>query len=194
MNDFAHKLDKPGAGLPWFEKLIAKHVFVLGTAKKTDKDQAITLLEQTGRKTLDLVKTIPEDQRTAQILIPRIRGLEDSSRYWSALMTLEHLLITGVGMQDLIITLSNQNSFDRMVRIEDVKPQGIKNSDDLFLQYEDFLNAYRTAIEPLDDLKNTNFTHDHPWFGPLNAHQWLCLNGFHHTLHLKQIEMILERL
>lgn len=187
MSDDIPKLDPPGAGLPWFERFVAKHLFVRGPAKRTTIDQAISLLEKTGQQALDLVQSIPANKQKTKTLIPRIRGLEDSSRYWSALMTIEHLLITGVGIRDLVIALSQKHSIDDEIKIEDVKPQNHDNTDQLFTEYTDFLDGYRSLIYPLSDLKDPNFTHDHPWFGPLTAHQWLCLNTFHHTLHLKQI-------
>jgi hypothetical protein len=32
----------------------------------------------------------------------------------------------------------------------------------------------------------------HPWFGPITAHQWNWLMGIHQSIHRKQIEEILR--
>jgi hypothetical protein len=38
----------------------------------------------------------------------------------------------------------------------------------------------------------TRCRHTHPWFGPLDAHGWLCLAGMHHVIHRRQLERILQ--
>ena len=37
-------------------------------------------------------------------------------------------------------------------------------------------------------------THPHPWFGPLNAYQWLVFAAPHENIHRKQIEAIVAQL
>jgi hypothetical protein len=36
-------------------------------------------------------------------------------------------------------------------------------------------------------------TYPHPWFGPLNAQQWLAFAAPHENIHRKQIEAIIAR-
>ena len=43
------------------------------------------------------------------------------------------------------------------------------------------------SVTALSQLRST-LTHPHPVFGPLTAHGWHCMCGFHLLLHRKQAE------
>ncbi|MBX2861489.1 MAG: hypothetical protein KTR14_09645, partial [Vampirovibrio sp.] len=84
------------------------------------------------------------------------------------------------------------------VRIEDVKPPEEQTIAEVFHGYEAFLDGYKARMEVLLDtkynLKDNQYRHHHPWFGKINSHQWLCLNGLHHQIHLTQIKKIIKKL
>jgi hypothetical protein len=56
------------------------------------------------------------------VLINRIARIEDSSRYWSVFMVLDHLRIVDEGITRIVEELTNDRPFAREVRIQDAKP------------------------------------------------------------------------
>lgn len=137
-------------------------------------------------------ESVEDGQRSKAVLIPRIRGIEDSSRNWSLGMTVHHLVITTNGMVEIVEALLAGKNFARAVRIEDVKPSA---------QYPtDVLGSLLSAVDRLcvlirsDKNFKTNGTHRHPWFGEFNGKQWLYLAAFHLRIHRKQMQEIIRRL
>ena len=89
----APTLAAPGAGLPAPELWIARVLFAL--KRLFGSREAFTArFEQERAAIRQLLSTSDPARRGQQVLIPRLRGLEDSSRFWSVWMTLEHLSIT----------------------------------------------------------------------------------------------------
>jgi hypothetical protein len=58
--------------------------------------------------------------------------------------------------------------------------------------YEASCEALMAAVDQVADLKNTP-RYPHPWFGPLNAFEWVALSAGHLRIHRVQIERILAR-
>ena len=89
------KLAEPGAGLPNPELLIARFLFVLKRLMKNRRS-----LDERFRVERELiaalVRSCDAELGARRILIRRPPGLEDSSRYWSVWMTLDHLRIVHV--------------------------------------------------------------------------------------------------
>jgi hypothetical protein len=193
MNQTAPKLQAPGAGLPPIDAFVARYILFPLQSKSLSREKAIKDLIETGQICVSLVENLPAAQQKQQILIPPQRGLEDSSRFWSAMMTLNHLLITGIAMRDMIIALSQGQKPTIIVRTQDVKPAP-ETAQTITKEYKNFLDTYKGMITPLNDLKNPAHTHKHPWFGELTAHQWLALNATHTKIHLQQIREIIKRL
>ena len=147
-----------------------------------ERNAAIDLLVHTGQNIVQIANTVTPDKAAKPTLIPRPMSLEDSSRNWSIIMTIEHLLITGVAMQEITEQLSSGICPTKIVRIEDVKPRPGQSPDNILKDYLNFLNQYEESIGKLGDLNNQEFKHEHPWFGALTAHDWLALNAAHHRL------------
>jgi hypothetical protein len=188
-------LQPAGQGLPWVEALIVRYVVFPVQTALLSRDKAIDLLEADGQAILAIVQQLTPEQLIQQRLIKRLPGLEDSSRYWSALMTIEHLLITSTSMTRIITHLATGYPLNLVVRIEDVKPTPQNaNPETLITAYQQFLAGYRAQIVALADGNFTATSHNHPWFGPINAHQWLCLNAIHHGIHLRQLKAIVSQL
>lgn len=186
-------LQAPGAGLPLFEALLSRWVlFPLGVTFVSN-EKAIQMLLGAGQSALAIARSLSPEQLTTPVLIPRIRGIEDSSRHWSVLMTIEHLLITGQSMTAVIETLAKNQSYGQAVRIEDVKPQGTQTPEDILNAYQAFLEVYPQRIAALGDLSQSHSRHPHPWFWNMTVHEWVCLNGFHPQIHLQQIHAILKQ-
>lgn len=187
-------LAPPGQGLPPLEAFAARYLLFPITTKFMSDRQAIELLETTGQQILSLVDTLSAEQLTTPVLIKRFPGIEDSSRFWSVSMVIDHLAITGEAMRDMTLRLANGQTSERVVRTADVKPSADHSLDSVLTRYRDFLSTYSQQIEPVLERDLSTHRHAHPWFGPITAHQWLCLNGTHHRLHFHQIELILKQL
>lgn len=153
-------------------------------------ETASVILQDAGKQAIDIVTSLPVELRDELVLIPKITGLEDSSRYWSAAMTLQHLLIVGKGIQSMVTMLAKGVPVNHIVKIEDVKPDPNVTFDEMLQQYQQFLASYPEAIVAIQDHFAQAEKHHHPWFGAMSAHRWHCLNAVHHQVHLKQIQLI----
>jgi hypothetical protein len=86
------RLAPPGAGLPKVELLVARWLFQWRRARGSRQSFTEAFQRERGRIRLSIGDLSP-DACAQRVLIPRLRGLEDSSRYWSVWMTLDHLRI-----------------------------------------------------------------------------------------------------
>ncbi|MBX2861154.1 MAG: hypothetical protein KTR14_07960, partial [Vampirovibrio sp.] len=111
-------LEAPGNGLPPAEAFISRHLLFPTLTTFLSAEKAIQLLISNGKESLNLAKPLAEEKLTQKILINRFRGIEDSSRHWSVLMTISHLLITGEGVASNTEQLARGEKVDRVVRIE----------------------------------------------------------------------------
>lgn len=183
------KLQPPGAGLPWVERLIARH-FVFPRACRISWAEAGSQFQEEGAKVLDLWDATPADRLGERVLIRRLAGLEDSSRYWSVAMTVEHLVIVGQAVRGAIAALRRGEVPGTAARTADVKPQGVTAAE----VRSDFAGLLAEAAESDRSepaiLPGVGPRYPHPWFGPLDAHQWHCMLAFHQGLHRRQIEAI----
>jgi DinB superfamily len=181
------KLAAPGAGLPpvelWFAKLFFR-LFRSNAKRRT----LISKLESEGRLIRDLVHRGSEQSRQLPILIPRVMGIEDSSRNWSIDMTLEHLVLTTNAMQDFAKRLSEGETDLTEVSIAAVKPP-----DEVAAEvYERFEACRALLIATIRGWSHFSSEpkHSHPWFGPLSAWGWLCLATIHIGIHRRQMAFI----
>ena len=126
--------------------------------------------------------------RATRVLIPRPLGLEDSSRYWSVYMTLDHLRIVNGGTGELIRLLGVGKTPDRVTGTADVKPS--PDADESVLgTFEAACAHFERCVSGVENLR-TALRWPHPWFGPLDAADWHFFTAFHLTLHRQQIAAI----
>lgn len=158
----------------------------------TSLDDARKLFGAEKEKILSLITGVSEELASTRILIPRLRGMEDSSRFWSLYMVLEHLRIVNHASTEIISTLLAGASPKIEASTASVKPGADID--------ETVVGAFIAGCEKFEGVcsteKNFKTTHTlaHPWFGELNAQQWHFFAGFHMALHRKQILKILEGL
>lgn len=189
------RLQPPGAGLPWWELLVVRHLVFPRVCRKLDWARAGRLFQREGEQVLTLFDALPADRRTERVLIPRLGGMEDSSRHWSAAMTVEHLNIVGTGMLGIIARLRAGEVPPGRVGTADVKPRGeeppAKTREKFIRLLADAAAADNTLplIPP-----GAGPRYAHPWFGPIDAHQWHCLLGVHQGIHRRQLENIRDGL
>jgi hypothetical protein len=184
-------LQRPGAGLPWWEWLVARYFLFPRACRKLRWEGAGRLFQAEGAKVLALWDALPTDRLTERVLIRRLPGIEDSSRYWSVAMTVEHLTIVGFAIGLTIRGLRRGQLPSRPARVEDVKPRGEMPPAEVRADFVRLLakaasaDAGEPPMAPGEGLR-----YPHPWFGPMDAYQWHCLRGIHQRIHRKQIESI----
>src|SRR5262245_33569829 len=118
------KLQRPGAGLPWWELLVARYFVFPRACRRLTWAAAGQLFQDEGARILAIWDALPAARLSERVLIRRFAGIEDSSRFWSAAMTVEHLNIVGSGIRRIISSLRRGKVPDRVTRVEDVKPRG----------------------------------------------------------------------
>lgn len=183
------KLAAPGAGLPWPERLIASFMVKRGI-RRTPRREVSALLASERQMILDLVTPLSPAKAKHRVLIQRLRGLEDSSRYWSVYMTLDHLRIVNTGIAEAIKLLGQGKVPPREASTATVKP--VNEVDESVVEaFAKSCEAIELAARSIADLR-TPTRYAHPWFGPLDAGGWYFMSAFHLRLHRKQIEAILS--
>jgi len=185
-------LEPPGAGLPFSEWLIAKYVILPQKLRNTSKLEAIDKFKFEGVKIVDLAKSLSEDQMSKRVLVPRLGGVEDSSRFWSVAMTLEHLIIVNERIQIALEHLSINDNNLPSVGTADVKPDINVNSKTIISRFENMVLSLEDAAASRILSRYRDCKYPHPWFGPLNAEEWLVTVGLHMYIHRVQIQHILK--
>lgn len=184
-------LAPPGAGLPATELLLSRLGFRILRSTLTRNRIQDWLCAET-RRVLAIAGELSSEQVKRQVLIPRLAGLEDSSRNWSAAMVVQHLVIVGTGIGDLLRALGEDKAFEREVRIADVKPTPDAAREQMGY-LENALIAYLDQVAAIENL-HTVHRHAHPWFGPLDAHGWHTLAALHTMIHRRQLNAIVRTL
>lgn len=187
------ELDAAGAGLSKIRVVLAKSVMFPLLNRFISWDRAWDSFDKEGKKVLSLARTLSKEQLFERVLVPKLFGLEDNSRYYSVAMVIEHLLMVGGALQVRIPILSRGKKLNKYVKIEDVKPYS-EISKDIVDDFETFLMTYREKLDKnVEDIYIDN-TSMHPWFGEFNPKQWSILAMVHQIVHRRQIEAILKRL
>lgn len=185
--DDTPSLAAPGAGLPalecWFSRTL-----LLTLRATLNKDTLTRWLRRESETALALAATLPDTLACEQVLMPRLTGLEDSSRYWSANMVLQHLVIVDTGIRELAEALSDGSLFTREVRIAEVKPTPNAGAEQHAL-LRGAVDDYARLIGRLGDLR-TPLRHAHPWFGQLDLRGWHALAAMHTLAHRRQLQAI----
>lgn len=138
-----------------------------------------------------LIANLDEPTLSRRVLIRRPKGLEDSSRNWSVLMTLDHLRIVHHAFIGVIGTLAKEQVPEGEASTAAVKPDPAVTLD-VIAEYEASCDALLATLSAVRNFK-TRTRFPHPWFGPMDAHGWHALTGGHMSIHRVQIERILER-
>lgn len=187
------KLAAPGAGLPFLEWAVAKFILFPRLFRTTPKSTAIELFSIESEKILGLAKELSPSQLSKRCLVPRLPGLEDSSRFWSVAMAMEHLIIVGDRMRKIVVDLSAGGTSLPNTSVAEVKPSREVDAGTIVQRFQRMTDDFIADTTAADVHAFTEAKYAHPWFGPLNAHQWLIFAAPHQRIHRKQIEEILKR-
>jgi hypothetical protein len=115
------QLAPPGAGLPRMELFVAR-LALSWQRRRATRESTAARFRREREAILNLARGCDSEAGARRVLIPRPRGLEDSSRYWSVFMTLDHLRIVNEGTAKIITRLSRGEVPARATSTADVKP------------------------------------------------------------------------
>ncbi len=188
------KLAPPGAGVPWPQGLVLKYFIAPFIAGRTDWAVSEKRFVKLTLKILKELGGLNEIEHSTKVLVPPQAGLEDSSRYWSIAMVLEHLVIVGNGISYAISELTSDRLPQGTADTATVKPIGAVSASQSVAEFKKFSQTdFKNLVSGLKN-RNSNLRFRHPWFGMINAKQWFWALAIHHRLHLKQIREIKKRL
>jgi hypothetical protein len=175
-----------------------------------DWSGATHLLEREGRALIARADRFDRKRLERRVLVAPMIGLEDSSRYWSYAMVLEHLAIIGRATEEVIVRLARRELPERSVRTAELKPSPACEAPSAVAAYSAFLTAFsqrmatvvppraeapaeRIAIRPRRPASLASRAEfPHPWFGPLDAFEWVCFLPMHQRIHVRQADRILR--
>lgn len=187
-------LKPPGAGLPLTQRLLLRYYVGPFVSAKTPWEESRQRFDKINQKILAMIDGLTNEQLFRKVLVPSIPGLEDSSRYWSIAMTLEHLAIVGHGISMIIEDLTQGRKPAVEIDIARLKPLGLQTPEQALETYKAF--CFERIAKLDDNLGNINseITKKHPWFGEMDAQQWMWLLASHHMIHYQQIKEIKKQL
>ncbi|MCC6352410.1 MAG: hypothetical protein IT577_00915 [Verrucomicrobiae bacterium] len=186
-------LEAPGAGLRGWELALVRGAIFPFWRWTTSWVQARGVFQREGSRILEECGRLPEGRLFERVLVPRLMGIEDSSRHWSAAMVLEHLMVAGKRMGEIIVALSKGREPRFLVDIREMKPTG-GAAEDVVDQFRVFLKVFEeTMIVRVGDM-GSPMCAPHPWLGPLDGHGWVCLAAIHQRVHRRQVRAIRRRL
>lgn len=194
--EHSDQLQPPGAGLPMIERAVLNATFKLGSGLLTDK----FALKMFRRETLELLRLASGEDESYDVfhplLIPRVIGIEDSSRKWSVMMVLEHLCMTNRDMLNVVKALSDGIEPRGEIDIALYKPSPDVDYDVLD-RFREINDEYGETVERIIQSRGniqSAVRFKHPWFGALSAHQWHSLAAAHQWIHRRQMQKIIAML
>jgi hypothetical protein len=180
--------------VPWVQRLAGKYVLLPWCCLRLSWERAPALFERQARALVAPTSVHSPAALTARVLVPPQIGLEDSSRFASYAMVLEHLTIVGDRVTEIVFELTRGRRPAGRVSTADLKARGALTAEEAVAAYRAMVARFRErAVEQAGD-RASPLRYDHPWFGPLDAYRWLCFAPFHQAIHLEQSRRILARL
>ncbi|HET7238648.1 MAG TPA: hypothetical protein VFI76_06455 [Terrimicrobiaceae bacterium] len=186
-------LQASGAGIPSWQRLAGKYVYLPLWCRYSSWERTPYVLEAQAGRLLQGAASLGDELMRRRVLIPPLVGLEDSSRYDSYAMVLEHLTIVGHVVARIAGDLGHGRRPTLVLRVAEVKAQDQAAPSGVVAGYREMLAAFRHAALDSGADRRSPLRHEHPWFGALDAYQWLCFATLHQVVHLKQVRAILRR-
>jgi hypothetical protein len=184
-----------GTGLPTLERNVLAIALKATAWFKSDR----ALLHSFKTETEALAEIFENDESYDvfhPLLIPRVVGIEDSSRHWSIAMILQHLCLVNMELTIAVEAL-NQGIVPRgEVDVSLYKPDadvGVNVLDQFRQVNAGYVSVVDQILSATGQLSRSP-AYRHPWFGLLNAHQWHALVAMHQTVHRRQAQKIVAML
>ena len=195
-------LQPPGAGLPFFQGLFLRYWMYPRLIKRYDGTASIDSMQRETERMIALAAPLDEEAFFQRVLINPLPGLEDSSRYWSVAMVMEHLIICMRPMTQIAETLGAGKSMNADTSPANVKPKGGRA-----LSKAEWLALFDSVTRECATRLRTIATRDdvahpakdaprlsHPFFGAIHARGWIWVMGVHPTTHRRQVQLIIAGL
>lgn len=179
-------LEAAGAGLPPVEARFFRHGLPV-LSRALTRDCARKIFLQEGQRILYLAQDLADWELEEPVLVKRPFGVEDSSRYWSMEMLLEHLIVSGMAMHKIMRQLSAGARPPQGPRVADGKPQGGRGPH-IRDEFRRFLQKFADSCDEL--IFPPRPTVAHPWTSEMNACQWFKFSALHHWMHRVHAERI----
>jgi hypothetical protein len=183
------ELAPAGAGIPSIERWIGGMMFGLKRWRGTPQKFNTEFAKERGM-IQRLYQGKSDEELSRRVLIPRLRGLEDSSRYWSVWMTLDHLRIVNLEIARVIGDLLSERMPAGVASTATVKPSPAVGAD-VVAGYEGSCDDLMKLVSTGGTMR-TSMKYAHPWFGPLDAAGWHAMSAMHMGIHRAQVERILR--
>jgi hypothetical protein len=183
------RLRPAGQGLPSFETTLLKYVGSPLSSICLTQKAAQKMFVREGERLLYLAQDIDDWLLDQRVLVKRSPGMEDCSRHWSMEMLVEHNITVGKGIRNTLrklLATSIPKSDTNVVNAKPLGGQGPEIRKDLQRFLIRFNNEFDGAV-----FRKGNFTL-HPWFGKMNAVQWLRLAALNNLVHRVHGERIYE--
>lgn len=187
------KLEAPGKGLPFFDALFMKLFVGPFVSRRDSAEKNWQRFDFLNKKILLAVKDVSLENMHRKVLVPKLKAIEDSSRYWSLADTLEHIELVGDKISYAIELLCKNEVPQVVVNIADYKPVGKYAETDPRPAFAAFNERTQAKLRSQNITLNPPLYY-HPWLGKLSALQWLWLMSGHSGIHYNQIKHILKRL
>jgi hypothetical protein len=190
------QLAAPGAGVPAYQRLAGKYLLLPIWCRIAPPQRAPAVMERQAALLVDLAGGFSEAWRVRRVLVPPQLGLEDSSRFYSWAMVVEHLTIVGNALAGVLAELTLGRVPEGEVSTAALKPQGGVESARALAEYRAMLRRFRGVVEAPEARWDAAVRYGHPWFGPLGPRAWASFGPFHQAIHLRQarrIRSIVER-
>lgn len=183
-----------GTGLPPVEAFLQRQMIFPVLCTVMSFEGALRLFEKESRSLIAEVSMLAPLARERRILVPRLPAIEDCSRFWSAAMVLEHLIIAGTNIRVVAQYLAAGRKPPGQASISANKPRGELTGEACVDSFIEFSSEFVHTVRGLSAAKSSKVTFRHPWFGEINLHQWVCLAAIHQRIHRRQVEAIISRL
>ena len=183
-------LAPPGAGVPRIERIVGW--VRLAIASRQGAAVASKLMRSEQAAIHRVVEHLPPPEASARVLIPRLRGLEDSSRWWSVWMTIDHLRIVNESIAGVISVLGTERAPAGEVSTAAVKPSPDAGPA-VLAAFDASCDAIERAVAALPRPRSME-RFPHPWFGPLDTAGWHAMAAMHMGIHLAQLRTIVRGL
>lgn len=176
--------------LPSYHSALVRHFIAPKVARQATFQENRRLFDTVNGRMLSLLAEIPQDRWSEPILNPIQLGVETDSRNFSALMTIEHVVVVGEIVKSLVRELALGVVMDRIISNSYVLPRGLKAPSEVMQEFKHFSATAMADLEPILKDLDFNRTIDHPWYGPFNILQWHWMLAGHSVIHCRQLKNI----
>ena len=176
--------------LPSYHTVLLRDYFAPMVARRSNIYENRRVFEALHQRILQLMAEIPEEHWDTRVLVPPQFCLDRYSSDFSAIMTVEHILIVGQHFSSLVADMAMGDFVDRLFSIEQMKPRKLKPPQVILAEFEKYAESCMRDLEPLMERASSKQNVEHPWFGPFNVVQWHWLLCGHAMIHYRQLKNI----